>query len=61
MATVTLAQIQKSYQEGKKRTDTLVTVTSVRMKGGERQMGENETSLLLPSSPDSSVTGDKRV
>lgn len=52
---------KKSYQKEKKTTDTLVTGTSVRIKEGERQMGDDKTSLLVPSSPDSSVTGDKRV
>lgn len=55
-------QKKKSYQKEKKMTHTLVTGASVRIKGeGERQTGDDETSLLVPSSPDSSVTGDKRV
>lgn len=42
--------------------DTLVTVASECEVGeGERHTGEEETSLLVPSSPDSSVTGDRRV
>lgn len=28
---------------------------------GERQAGGEETSLLVPSSPDSSVTGERSV
>lgn len=41
---------------------TWLTEASVLATGeGERQAGGEEISLLVPSSPDSSVTGDSRV
>lgn len=42
--------------------DTWLTEASALATGeGERQAGGEEISLLVPSSPDSSVTGDRRV
>lgn len=41
---------------------TWLTEASVLATGeGERQAGGEEISLLVPSSPDSSVTGDSKV
>lgn len=41
---------------------TWLTDASVLATGdGERQAGGEEISLLVPSSPDSSVTGDSKV
>lgn len=54
--------LQTSQQSECQVEDTWLTEASVLATGeGERQAGGEEISLLVPSSPDSSVTGDRRV
>lgn len=56
------ATIQRSEMEEFQRGGTWLTEASVLATGeGERQAGGEEISLLVPSSPDSSVTGDSKV
>lgn len=56
------ASVQRSELEGCQVGSTWLTEASVLATGeGERQAGGEEISLLVPSSPDSSVTGDSKV
>ena len=56
------ASIQRSELEERQGGSTWLTEASVWATGeGERQAGGEEISLLVPSSPDSSVTGDSKV
>lgn len=57
-------QPPREHSEGgpERVVGTWFTEASVFAAGdGERQAGGEEISLLVPSSPDSSVTGDSRV